>query len=94
MLRWIETEAADGGYDVSISNVTDEIGVLGIAGPNSRAVLQKLTSEDLSDAGFKFLQCKMVQLAGVPVRAIRISYTGSVTDVPVIAISPAALLDL
>lgn len=75
-LRWIETEAADGGYDVSISNVTDEIGVLGIAGPNSRAVLQKLTSEDLSDAGFKFLQCKMVQLAGVPVRAIRISYTG------------------
>lgn len=63
--------------------------MLGIAGPNSRAVLQKLTSEDLSDAGFKFLQCKMVQLAGVPVRAIRISYTGSVTDVPVIAISPA-----
>lgn len=92
--RWIETEAADGGYDVNISNVTDEIGVLGIAGPNSRSVLQKLTSEDLSDAGFKFLQCKMIQLAGVPVRAIRISYTGSVTVVPVIAISPAALLDL
>lgn len=68
--------------------------MLGIAGPNSRAVLQKLTSEDLSDAGFKFLQCKMVQLAGVPVRAIRISYTGSVTDVPVIAISPAVSLDL
>lgn len=63
--------------------------MLGIAGPNSRAVLQKLTSEDLSDAGFKFLQCKMVQLAGVPVRAIRISYTGSVTDVPVIAIRSA-----
>lgn len=75
-LRWIETEAADGGYDVDISNVTEDIGVLGIAGPNSRNVLQKLTDEDLSDAGFKFLHCKTIQLAGIPVRAIRISYTG------------------
>ncbi|KAA8584326.1 hypothetical protein FQN60_008111 [Etheostoma spectabile] len=74
-LRWIEAEAADGGYDVDISNVTDDIGVLGIAGPNSRKVLQKLTDEDLSDAGFKFLHCKCIQLAGIPVRAIRISYT-------------------
>uniref|UniRef100_H2LAS5 Dimethylglycine dehydrogenase, mitochondrial n=1 Tax=Oryzias latipes TaxID=8090 RepID=H2LAS5_ORYLA len=74
-LRWIEAEA-ERGYDVEISNVTDQIGVLGIAGPNSRSVLQKLTDEDLSDSAFKFLQCKTVQLAGVPVRAIRISYTG------------------
>lgn len=79
-LRWIETEAADGGYDVDISNVTDDIGVLGIAGPNSRKVLQKLTDEDMSDAGFKFLHCKTIKLAGIPVRAIRISYTGTIRD--------------
>lgn len=76
-LRWIETEAAEGGYDVNISNVTEEIGVLGVAGPNSRKVLQKLTDEDLSEAGFKFLHCKSIKLAGIPVRAIRISYTGT-----------------
>lgn len=70
--RWIETEAANGGYDVDISNVTDDIGVLGIAGPNSRTALQKLTHEDLSDAGFKFLHCKSIELAGIPVQAIRI----------------------
>ncbi|XP_005802531.1 dimethylglycine dehydrogenase, mitochondrial [Xiphophorus maculatus] len=75
-LRWMEAEAAEGGYDVDIRNVTDDVGVLGIAGPNSRKVLQKLTDEDMSDAGFKFLHCKNIQLAGVPVRAIRISYTG------------------
>lgn len=62
---------------MDISNVTDDIGVLGIAGPNSRKVLQKLTEEDMSDATFKFLQCKSITLAGVPVRAIRISYTGN-----------------
>uniref|UniRef100_A0A671VL42 Dimethylglycine dehydrogenase, mitochondrial n=1 Tax=Sparus aurata TaxID=8175 RepID=A0A671VL42_SPAAU len=61
-LRWIEDEAANGGYDVDISNITDDVGVLGIAGPNSRNVLQKLTDEDLSDGGFKFLHCKSIKL--------------------------------
>ncbi|XP_048021396.1 dimethylglycine dehydrogenase, mitochondrial [Megalobrama amblycephala] len=75
-LRWIEREVSDGDYHVSLSNVTDEIGVLGIAGPKSRTVLQKLTDEDMSDAAFRFLHCRSIQLAGVPVRAIRISYTG------------------
>lgn len=56
--------------------MTDDIGVLGVAGPNSRKVLQKLTNEDLSDGAFKFLHCKAICLAGVPLRAIRISYTG------------------
>lgn len=74
--RWIERQVSDGGYRVSVFNVTDEMGVLGIAGPNSRKVLQKLTDEDMSDAAFRFLQCKSIQLAGIQVRAVRISYTG------------------
>uniref|UniRef100_A0A7N8WW02 Dimethylglycine dehydrogenase n=1 Tax=Mastacembelus armatus TaxID=205130 RepID=A0A7N8WW02_9TELE len=74
--KWIGTEAALGQYDVSISNVTEDIGVLGIAGPNSRKVLQKLTDEDISDAGFKFLHYRSIRLADIPVQAIRISYTG------------------
>uniref|UniRef100_A0A673IFK3 Dimethylglycine dehydrogenase, mitochondrial n=1 Tax=Sinocyclocheilus rhinocerous TaxID=307959 RepID=A0A673IFK3_9TELE len=75
-LRWIEREVCDGGYAVSVCNVTDELGVLGVAGPKSRAVLQKLTDEDMSDTAFRFLHCRSMQLAGVPLRAIRISYTG------------------
>uniref|UniRef100_A0A3P8ZLK2 Dimethylglycine dehydrogenase, mitochondrial n=1 Tax=Esox lucius TaxID=8010 RepID=A0A3P8ZLK2_ESOLU len=75
-LRWIEREAAEGPYDVDISNVTDDIGVLGVAGPKTRDVLQKLTQEDMSDSGFKFLHCKPITLAGIDLRAIRISYTG------------------
>ncbi|KAK7895900.1 hypothetical protein WMY93_021225 [Mugilogobius chulae] len=62
-LRWIEAEVANGSYDVEINNVTDDIGVLGVAGPNSRTVLQKLTNEDMSDTGYKFLQCKTIELA-------------------------------
>ncbi|XP_059772614.1 dimethylglycine dehydrogenase, mitochondrial isoform X2 [Balaenoptera ricei] len=74
--RWIEEEAVKGGYDVEIKNITDELGVLGVAGPHARKVLQKLTSEDLSDDIFKFLQTKSLKVSNIPVTAIRISYTG------------------
>ncbi|MBZ3875432.1 Dimethylglycine dehydrogenase, mitochondrial [Sciurus carolinensis] len=74
-LRWIEEAAVKGGYDVEIKNITDELGVLGVAGPHARKVLQKLTPEDLSDDAFKFLQTKSLKISNIPVTAIRISYT-------------------
>uniref|UniRef100_A0A674D9C8 Dimethylglycine dehydrogenase n=1 Tax=Salmo trutta TaxID=8032 RepID=A0A674D9C8_SALTR len=61
---WMEEEVVEGAYDVDISNVTEDIGVLGVAGPKARDVLQKLTQEDMSDASFKFLHCKPIQLGG------------------------------
>lgn len=76
IFRWIEEEASRGQFNVEIRNVTDEIGVLGVAGPYARKVLQKLTTEDLSDAAFSFLQSRHLNIAGIPVTAIRISYTG------------------
>lgn len=76
MCRWIEEKVMRGGYKVEIENMTDEMGVLGVAGPYARQVLQKLTSEDLSDGSFKFLQCRHLKLSGIAVTAIRISYTG------------------
>lgn len=68
--------AAQGQYNVEITNVTDAVGVLGVAGPLSRKVLQKLASEDLSEEAFKFLHSRRMNIAGIPVTAIRISYTG------------------
>ncbi|XP_074062867.1 dimethylglycine dehydrogenase, mitochondrial isoform X3 [Macrotis lagotis] len=75
-LRWIEEEIVKGAYDVEIENITDELGVLGVAGPSARRVLQKLTSTDLSNDVFKFLQSKPLTISNIPVTAIRISYTG------------------
>ncbi|OXB80888.1 UNVERIFIED_CONTAM: hypothetical protein H355_016905 [Colinus virginianus] len=75
-LRWIEEEVVRGGYKVEIENMTDEMGVLGVAGPYARQVLQKLTTEDLSDGSFKFLQSRHLKLSSIAVTAVRISYTG------------------
>uniref|UniRef100_A0A8C3UGQ2 Dimethylglycine dehydrogenase n=1 Tax=Catharus ustulatus TaxID=91951 RepID=A0A8C3UGQ2_CATUS len=74
--KWIEEKITRGGYKVELENMTDEMGVLSVAGPYARQVLQKLTNEDLNDASFKFLQCRHLKLSNIAVTAIRISYTG------------------
>lgn len=75
-IRWLEQHAFDGSYQVDIINKTDELGALGVAGPFSRDVLQKLTNQDMSHQGFPFLATKAVNVAGINVKAMRISYTG------------------
>lgn len=74
-LRWLETHAPDDG-SVSIQNLTGSYAVLGVVGPNSRALLQKLTHSNLDNEAFKFLSCQEINLGPVPVWAIRISFTG------------------
>lgn len=76
LCRWLKDHARKGNFDVTIENVTDDISVLGIAGPYSRSVLSKLTPTDMSNSQFKFLTFKDIELAGLPVRAMRISYSG------------------
>lgn len=63
------------GFDVSITNVTETYGVLGLMGPKSRAVLAELTDANLTD-GFPWLSVRQITVAGIPLRALRVSYAG------------------
>ena len=64
------------GEDVSIANITDQWGVLVLAGPNSREVLSRVTEADVSNAAFPWLTGKEITIAGVTVRALRVNYVG------------------
>ena len=64
------------GSEVTISNVTDSVGMLVVAGPKSRAVLQGLTDANLSNAAFRWLSAQEITLASIPVRALRVTYVG------------------
>jgi dimethylglycine dehydrogenase len=74
-LRWFEKHLpADGSvkikrYDMSLVG-------LSIAGPKSRDVLQKLTDEDVSNAAFKFMDHRAMDIANVPAMINRVTYTG------------------
>jgi dimethylglycine dehydrogenase len=56
--------------------VTTQWGVLVLAGPNSRKVLEKLTRSDLSNAGFPWLSGKEINVGPVTTHAVRVNFVG------------------
>jgi dimethylglycine dehydrogenase len=70
------TQAKTAEEDVEIINVTDNRGVLVLAGPRSRDVLAKVTEEKLDNASFRWLSGKEMQVAGLSTRALRVNYVG------------------
>jgi dimethylglycine dehydrogenase len=74
-----ERQALDhlrGGADVCVTNLTDSYGMLVVAGPKAREVLQPLTEADLSNAAFRWLSGQEITLAGIALRALRVNYVG------------------
>jgi dimethylglycine dehydrogenase len=61
---------------VDIRNVSEERAVIVISGPDSRSVIQSLTTDDLGSAAFPWRHCRNIRLAGRAVQAMRISYVG------------------
>ena len=69
-------QRADPFDDVSIADVTEERGVLAVMGPQARALLARLTDEDLSNHAFPWLSGREITVAGVELLALRVSYVG------------------
>jgi dimethylglycine dehydrogenase len=69
-------QSARPGEAVRIENVTEGRGVLVLSGPRSRELLQPLTDADLGNDAFPWLRAREIHIAGVPVRALRVSYVG------------------
>ncbi|MDQ0562873.1 4-methylaminobutanoate oxidase (formaldehyde-forming) [Rhizobium mesoamericanum] len=64
------------GMHAELVDVTSAYSVLSLMGPNARAVLEKVTNSDVSNAAFPFSRIKTIGIAGCPVRALRITYVG------------------
>jgi len=63
---------------MSIEDRTDDLAVIGLMGPKSRTVLGALTDCDLSNSGFPWLSARDIIVAGIAVRALRVSYVGEI----------------
>jgi dimethylglycine dehydrogenase len=61
---------------VIIQRVTTQTGVLVLAGPKSRDVLQKLTDTDLSNDNFKWLTGKKINVGYATADALRVNFVG------------------
>lgn len=65
---------------VDVANLTSAFAAINVTGPRARAILEAAgTSFDLSAAAFPHLHGREGEVAGVPVRAMRIGFTGEVS---------------
>ncbi|HET7143259.1 MAG TPA: FAD-dependent oxidoreductase, partial [Anaerolineales bacterium] len=62
--------------DVSIRDITQDYACLALWGPRSRAVLEKITTSDVSNSTHPYLQTKAININGAKVYAQRVSYAG------------------
>ncbi|SHK11048.1 dimethylglycine dehydrogenase [Shimia gijangensis] len=61
-------------FDVTVDRVTDQIAVIGLMGPKAPEVWASLT--DIAPQDFPWLTVKSVDINGIKVRAMRVSYIG------------------
>ena len=73
--EWVQTEWPE--LDVYFNSVTEQYAVAGIAGPLARALLSELaTGIDLAPESLPFMAWQDGQVAGIPARVMRVSFTG------------------
>jgi dimethylglycine dehydrogenase len=74
-LRWFEKHLPDDG-SVGIRRFDMGLVGLSIAGPMSRALLQRLTDEDVSADALRFMDHRAMEVANMPAMVNRVTYTG------------------
>lgn len=72
---WILRHAPPGA-GVRVTDETEAWATLGLMGPRARDVLRRATDADLGNAAFPYGSVRDLSVAGVGVRALRVSYAG------------------
>ena len=73
-MRWFEAHLPAAG--VALRNVSDSRVGFQIAGPNARALMERVTRADVSKAALPFLSVAEMEVGLVPAIVARITYTG------------------
>lgn len=72
---WIKKHMPDDG-SVILHDVTSSYSMINICGPYSRKLLNRVTTDNISNENFKFCQCRYINIGYANVLAVRITYTG------------------
>lgn len=62
---------------VTLTNLSDDLAGLSIAGPNAQALISALAEREMGTSHFRFMDADRMTLAGIPdISTLRVSYTG------------------
>src|SRR5205085_1099590 len=76
VVGWFEWWNAVWRMDVEIVNLTGAVAAVNVAGPQARELLGRVTSADVSNEGFKYLDAHHAHVAGVPCLMLRNGFVG------------------
>jgi len=76
--QWFSWWLADWRMDVALTDVTQGLAAVNLAGPRAREIMGRLTDLDCSNEAFAYLDGKQAQVAGVPALVLRIGFVGEV----------------
>ncbi|MGH2873068.1 MAG: aminomethyltransferase family protein, partial [Solirubrobacteraceae bacterium] len=76
--EWFSWWLAAWGDDVRLTDVTQGLAAINLAGPRARAILTAATDLDCSADGFRYLDAKQARIAGVECLMLRIGFVGEV----------------
>jgi sarcosine oxidase, subunit alpha len=74
--QWFAWWLADWGMEVTLTDVTQGLAAVNLAGPRSRAIMGRLTDLDCSNEAFAYLDGKRARVAGVECLILRIGFVG------------------
>lgn len=69
--KWMPSDGS-----VIFEDLTNRIGVLVLAGPKSRELMQKVSTDDFSNENFKWLTAQNINVGYAPVNAMRVNFVG------------------
>lgn len=79
-VEWIRFHTRYDNWDFHIVNLTDAFGVINLAGPNARKVLEKVADTDVSNDAFPFMGYREFTIKDcIPVRAMRLGFVGELS---------------
>ena len=78
MFDWFTWWLADWDLDVHLTDVTQGLSAVNLAGPKAREIIGGLTELDCSAEAFTYLDGKRAEVAGVPCLILRIGFVGEV----------------
>ncbi len=74
-MSWLSINMPEDG-SVTLEDVGSNYACIGMWGPKARKILEKATTDDISNAGFPYMTAKRMTVGDVPVIASRVTYVG------------------
>ncbi|MBS1678320.1 MAG: (2Fe-2S)-binding protein [Actinobacteria bacterium] len=74
--QWFTWWLADWGLDATVTDVTQGLAAINVAGPRVREVLARVTDLDVGKEAFPYLDAKQAKVGGVECLLLRIGFVG------------------